>query len=94
MLNSARKDLVSEPTISALINVDSNYDVIIPSSPKTITPDDIHPSPSPSTSHIVPVDDNISSDITVDHLKKFTLPLSPFTLQPPPTESANSPSDK
>ena len=94
VLNSVRKDLVREATISALIDVDSNYDVVFPSSPQTITPDDIHTSSSPPSPPIVPVDDHISSDMTVDHLKKLPPPLSPFTLQPPPTESLNSPSDK
>ena len=94
MLNSVRKDLVREATISALIDVDSNYDVIFPLSSQTITPDDIHPSPYPPSSPIVRVDDHLSSDIIVDQLKKLPRPLSPFTLQPPPTESSNSPSDK
>ena len=59
--------------ISVLIDVDSNYDVIFPSSPQTITPDDIHPSRSPLSPPIVPVDDHLSSDITVDHMKKCSL---------------------
>ena len=80
--------------MSALIDVDSNYDVIFPSSPQTITPDDIQSSPSPPLPPIVPVDDHISSDINVDHLKKLPPPLSPFTLQPPPTEILNSPFGK
>ena len=94
MLNSVRKDLVREATLAALIDVDSNYDVIFPPSPKNITPGDIHPSSSPPSPPIVQVDDHLSSDITVDHLKKLPPPLSPFTLQPPPTESSNPPSDK
>ena len=94
VLNSVRMDLVREATISVLIDVDSNYDVIFPSSPQNITPDDIHPSRSPLSPPIVPVDDHLSSDITVDHLKKLPPPLSPFTLQPPSTDSSNSPSDK
>ena len=94
VLNFVRKDLVRETTISALIDVDNNNDVIFPSSPQTITTDDIHTSPSPPSPPIVPVDDHLSSDITVDHLKKLPPPISPFTVQPPPTESLNLPSDK
>ena len=94
VLNSVRKDLVREATISALIDVDSNNDVIFPSSPQTITIDDIHTSPSPPSPPIVPIDDHLSSDITVDHQKKLPPPLSPFTVQPSETESLNSPSDK
>ena len=70
VLNSVRKDLVREATISALIDVDSNNDVIFPSSTQTITTDDIHTYIHPST---LEIDLSMSRDSS--HQRYITLGL-------------------